>query len=301
MGSINIKGILLTTIGAACWGLSGSVGQYLFDIQGMDSRWLVPLRLGLSGILILIYCFFRHGKKTFAPWKSRKKAVVLLIYGIAGVSACQFFYFLTIELSNAAVGTILQDLAPIFILAFTCITLKRAPKTLEIVSIIIAILGVFLLTTHGDLSSLSVSKGALIAGVASAFCVMIYNVLAPRLTNDIPVIIAQGWSFLLGGIVTCLLFRSWTIHYVPNLYGILGIIFVIAVGNICAFTLYISGVKEIGPQKASLYSFAEPITAAIISTTVLHSPFTIWDVLGFALIFIMLWLITVAGRKESGL
>ena len=119
MGSINIKGILLTTIGAACWGLSGSVGQYLFDIQGMDSRWLVPLRLGLSGILILIYCFFRHGKKTFAPWKSRKKAVVLLIYGIAGVSACQFFYFLTIELSNAAVGTILQDLAPILPIRFS--------------------------------------------------------------------------------------------------------------------------------------------------------------------------------------
>lgn len=296
---INIKGILLTTIGAACWGISGSVGQYLFDVQGMDSRWLVPIRLGISGILILVYCFLRYGKSTLAPWRSRKKAIVMLIYGIAGVSACQFLYFLTIELSNAAIGTILQDLAPIFILAVTCITLKRAPKAFEIISIILAILGVFFLTTHGNISSMSVSRGALIAGVASAFCVMIYNVLAPHLTKDIPVIVAMGWSFLLGGIVTSLLFRSWTINYNPNLYGILGIIFVIIVGNICAFTLYISGVKEIGPQKAILYSFAEPITAAIISTTVLHSGFTIWDALGFALIFAMLWLITMADRKRG--
>ena len=35
------------------------------------------------------------------------------------------------------------------------------------------------------------------------------------------------------------------------------------------------GVKLIGAQKASLYSFAEPVTAAIISTFVLGSPFTV--------------------------
>ena len=42
-----------------------------------------------------------------------------------------------------------------------------------------------------------------------------------------------------------------------------------------------SGVPLIGPQKSSLYSFAEPVTAAIISTLVLGSPFTLWDALGF--------------------
>ena len=67
MKDINIKGILLTIIGAACWGLSGSVGQYLFDVQGMDSRWLVPIRLGVSGILILTYCFIKYGKTTLVP------------------------------------------------------------------------------------------------------------------------------------------------------------------------------------------------------------------------------------------
>ena len=44
-----IKGALLTLSGGACWGLSGSMGQYLFTRQGMDSRWLVPIRLGLAG------------------------------------------------------------------------------------------------------------------------------------------------------------------------------------------------------------------------------------------------------------
>ena len=39
-----LTGAILTTLGGICWGLSGSMGQYLFTRQGMDSRWLVPIR-----------------------------------------------------------------------------------------------------------------------------------------------------------------------------------------------------------------------------------------------------------------
>ena len=66
----NIKGILFTILGSACWGLSGTMGQYLFDVQNMDSRWLVPIRLGLSGILILAYCMIRHKDTVIKPWKT---------------------------------------------------------------------------------------------------------------------------------------------------------------------------------------------------------------------------------------
>lgn len=294
---IDIRGILYTILGASCWGLSGTMGQYLFDVQGMDSRWLVPIRLGLAGILLIIYCGFKHKEALVKPLKSKSLLFWLLIYGIAGVSTCQFLYFLTIELSTAAMGTILQDLAPIFILLVTCIQGKRWPRFTEILSIVLAITGVFFLTTHGNIQHMSLPLSALAAGVASAFCVMIYNVLAPKITSEIPVIVAQAWSFLFGGILLALAFQIWTIHYVPNIYGILGIAFVVVIGNIAAFTLYISGVSKIGPQKAILYSFAEPITAAILSTFVLGSAFTIYDALGFGLIFLMLWMITF--HKQS--
>ena len=294
---LDIKGILFTILGASCWGLSGTMGQYLFDVHGMDSRWLVPIRLGLAGILLIIYCGFKHKEALVKPLKSKSLLLWLLVYGIAGVSTCQFLYFLTIELSTAAMGTILQDLAPIFILLVTCIQCKRWPRLTEILSIALAITGVFFLTTHGDFNHMSLPLSALIAGVTSAFCVMIYNVLAPKITSEIPVIVAQAWSFLFGGILLALAFQTWKIHYVPNIYGILGIAFVVVIGNIAAFTLYISGVSKIGPQKAILYSFAEPITAAILSTFVLGSAFTIYDALGFGLIFLMLWMITF--HKQS--
>ncbi|MBO6128410.1 MAG: EamA family transporter [Pseudobutyrivibrio sp.] len=293
------KGILLTILGASCWGLSGSVGQYLFDVQQMDSQWLVPIRLGLAGLILIVYCLIKYKGETFKPWTTQGRPKYMITYGLLGVSCCQFLYFLTIELSNAAMGTILQDLAPIFILLVTCLYEKRGPKIGEICAIMLAILGVLFLTTHGNIENLSVARGPLIAGVGSAICVMIYNVLAPKITNDTPVVIAQAWSFLMGGAFGCLLFRIWEIPYTPNIYGLMGIAFVVLVGNIGAFTLYISGVKRIGPNKASLYSFAEPITAAIIGTTILGNKFTVFDAFGFALIFLMLCSITFSKRTNK--
>lgn len=300
MSKFNIKGIILTILGASCWGLSGSMGQYLFTVQKMDSRWLVPIRLGLAGIILLIYSSFKNKNEVLLPWKNKKSALIMLLYGLFGVSFCQFFYFLTIELSSAAVGTILQDLAPVFILIFTCILGKRFPKITEIGSIAMALFGVFLITTHGNFKAMSISSMALITGIISGICVAIYNILAPKLSH-IKVIIIQGWSFLLGGVLGALIFKIWEIKYVPNLYGLFGIVFVIVVGNVLAFNLYISGVQKIGPDKASLYSFAEPITATVISTTMLHSKFTLYDVAGFIMIFAMLWLITLDAKKEKSI
>ena len=37
--SDRVKGACLTMGGAACWGVSGCMGQYLFTRENMDSTW----------------------------------------------------------------------------------------------------------------------------------------------------------------------------------------------------------------------------------------------------------------------
>lgn len=292
------KGAFLTLFGGFCWGTSGSMGQYLFSQQGMDARWLTTIRLGLAGILLLLYSMKTFGtKKTFEPWTDRRDAIELLIYGLAGVSSCQFLYFLTIQLSSAAIGTILQDLSPIMILLVSCILAKRAPKVNEVLSIFLALLGVFLLTTNGSFTSLSVSPLALLSGVLCAVCVTIYNMEPVRLLKKYPVLLMQGWAFLMGSAMFLILFRPWSFHYVPTAMGYFGIAFVVLVGNVLAFPCYMSGVSLIGPEKGILYGFSEPVTAAIISTMFLGSPFTVWDALGFLSIFLMM--VAISWKKTE--
>lgn len=297
--SNRVKGAFLTLFGGACWGVSGCIGQYLFTRQGMDSTWLVPIRLFLAGLLMCGYYLVRNRKQLFAPWKGRRNAIDLLIYGLAGVSACQFLYFFTIQHSSAGVATILQDLFPVIVLAITCISGRRWPRAAEIGSIVLALAGVFLLTTHGSLTGLAISPIALASGVASAVCVVIYNMWPKNLQRQFSTPMLQGWAFLMGGALFLLLFRPWRMGYVPNLIGILGIAAVVLIGNVLAFSCYMQGVKLIGPQKASLYSFSEPVTAALISTLLLGSPFTPWDALGFGCIFVMLVLLGLPERRPA--
>ena len=300
--SDRVKGACLTMGGAACWGVSGCMGQYLFTRENMDSTWLVPIRLFLAGVILCVFYFIKNRKMLFDPWnvkKNPRNMLDLLIYGLAGVSCCQFTYFLTIQLSSAGMGTILQDLSPVIILLVVCIQQHRAPRLFEICSILLALIGVFLLTTHGSLTDLAISPAALLSGVASACCVVIYTMWPKKLQQQYPTPMRQGWAFLMGGTMFALIFQPWTMDYVPSAMGIFGIFTVVVLGNVMAFSLYMSGVPLIGPQRASLYSFAEPVTAAIISTLVLGSPFTVWDALGFGCIFLMLVLLSLPAKAKN--
>ena len=300
--SDRVQGACLTMGGAACWGISGCMEQYLFTRENMDSTWLVPIRLLLAGLLLCGYYFFKDRKQLFAPWNWKadpRNTIDLLVYGLAGVSFCQFLYFLTIQLSTAGIATILQDLSPVLILLVLCLQQRRTPRLFELCSILLALLGVFLLTTHGSLTSLAVSPAALAAGLVCACTVVIYTMWPKRLQAQYPTPLLQGWAFLLGGLAFHLIFRPWTMGYVPSAVGVIGILVVVLVGNVTAFSLYMSGVPLIGPQRASLYSFAEPVTAAILSTLLLGSPFTLWDALGFGCIFVMLVLLSLPARSGS--
>lgn len=292
-------GAFLTLAGGACWGLSGSMGQYLFTVEGMDSSWLVPIRLGLAGILLFLYCMVKERESLFRVWKKPKSAMLMIVYGFIGVSLCQFFYFLTIQLSSASIGTILQDLSPVMILFCSCFLEKRMPKRYEILCLFLALFGVFLIVTHGDVKELHVSPAALTAGTLSAVGVTIYNMLTKELTKECPVVVMQAWSFLMGGVVLGLFFHPWTVPYVPTAMGYVGIAFVVVVGNILAFTTYIKGVSLIGPSKGILYGFSEPVTAALVSVLFLGSHFGMFDFAGFIAIFLMLGLISYHMREDS--
>lgn len=197
--SRQLKGALMAAGGGVCWGISGTMGQYLFTHEAMQTTWLIPIRLSLAGLILFVYWLVKDRRLLFAPWRQRDSAVMLVLYGIFGISLSQFLYFLTIQFSNAAIGTIMQDLSPVMVLLVACATAHRKPRAYEIVSIVLALLGVILLTTHGDLTAFAVSPVALVAGVACAVCVTAYNCLYPRRElHDYPVSLLQAWAFLMG-------------------------------------------------------------------------------------------------------
>ena len=71
-------------------------------------------------------------------------------------------FFQSIAYANAATATILVLTSPLFVIVYLALSSHRRIKLTEIVSLVLAMFGVVLLVTKGDLNSIDLS----ILGVA---------------------------------------------------------------------------------------------------------------------------------------
>ncbi|MBO7370614.1 MAG: EamA family transporter, partial [Campylobacter sp.] len=278
-------GFFITLLGGIMWGFSGVCGQYLFEIKGISANWLVPFRLFCSGVVLLIYCaFYLRDKRFFAPLKDKRLYPQFLAFSLFGLMLTQYFYFYSIELSNAAISTVLQYTAPAMILVIACVSEKRLPKIIELVALILAMLGVIVLATHGDLGTLVISQKALIFALLSAVCVCFYNFAPKKLNQKYPVVLNLGWGMALGGVVLGVFLQVWNLQGVGDFSGFLALLGVVFFGTVLAFSFYMVGVKLIGAPKASIIASIEPVSAAVFAHFWLGTQFVFLDFVGFVLI-----------------
>lgn len=66
------RGALLCIFSASLWGVTGTVGQFLFQEMDVSSKWLASNRMFAAGILLLLYIYWRRGKEIFSIWKTKK-------------------------------------------------------------------------------------------------------------------------------------------------------------------------------------------------------------------------------------
>ena len=298
-GMSDTIGILMTIAGGCLWGLSAACGQFLFDVKGATAKWMVPIRLILAGSLMLFYYIIREKKEAFRIWKKKRDAIDVMIYGLAGLMLCQFTYYYTIELSNAGTATVLQYISPVLIMILVCISEKRTPKIMEVVALVLAVLGIFLIATHGDIKHLAISKEALVIGLFSAWTVVIYNMQPKRLMRYYPTPYLLAWGMVIGGIVLAMLFKPWQYEVHVDLGVILAFGTIVLLGTISSFSLYMQGVKLIGPGRASLYCCVEPIAATLICAVWLKEPFAAIDIVGFLCIIATILILGFLDLKKG--
>lgn len=277
-------GICFTLCGGMCWGLSGCFGQYLFQEKGITAEWLVTMRLFFAGLLLIALGLVLTKKRMGAVWKDSVDRKRLLIFSIGGMLTCQYTYFAAIQYSNAGTATVLQSLSPLIILAIVCMKEKRGPKRFEAAAIFCALLGVFLLSTRGDIRSMSITILALIFGLGAAVGAAAYNLLSGDLLRNYGVYAIVGYAMLIAGILMMLVVRPWTYDIVFDKGTFLATAGVVIVGTAIAFSLYLKGVSIVGPFMGSLLGMIEPVTAILISLIFLGADFHIMDFIGFVLI-----------------
>ena len=277
-----LRGIALTIIGGIFWGLAGVCGQYLFEERGLTAKWLVSVRLVLAGLILLLTVWAKQKKQMFEIWREKRDVFQLIMFGIFGRAFCQLSYYVAVETSNAGTATVLQYTAPIIIMLYVSVRNKKVPQRIEMLALVLAVGGTFLLATHGNITNLAISTETLVWGLASAVAMALYNLIPGELMKKFGTFNVIGWGMLIGGIFLCVFIKPWHVIGMWDIYTVLAMAAVILVGTILSFTTYMEGVRLIGASKASLFASVEPVTATFMTVVFMGAAFQFVDFIGLA-------------------
>lgn len=290
-------GIFFALISAAFWGIGGTVAQYLFQQQRVDVNWFVTVRLLLGGAL-LVGSQLLLGKPILNIWKTKRDAVRLVIFSIVGMLLVQYSYMLSIAIGNAAMATLLQYLAPVFIILFYIVTKQQPFTKLDAALIFFTIVGTFLLLTNGDTSSLSVPLAAVIWGIISGLALAFYTLYAKPLLETQSSILVVGWAMLIAGVVFNFVAPFWEAGDVTwTTATMLSLTFSIVCGTALAFWLFVASLNYISPKETSIFGTFEPLTAVVSSIVWLALPFGLWQFVGALCIIGMVLALSLVPKK----
>lgn len=293
-----LKGILFIITGAMLWGATGPLMEWLLNHTALTVSFMLTIRLSVAGIFLLTYLLLT-GKDIFSIWQQKFWSRQLITFGIVGMLGVQYAFVGAINESNAVLATLLQFLAPIFVVAYVSLSLKKWPPKYQVLGIIGTLLGLFLLLTNASFESLLVSNKALLWGVAVGLTFAFYTLYPARLMKEWNVLLVVGWGMLIGGVTLGIVSRVWQSNQwtVFTDLKITGLMLALIVTGTVAFILFLSSMKYITAVETSILSSIEPLTAMVISVIVFGTSLGLWQLVGvFVMLVCVTWL-SIAGEK----
>lgn len=297
--SIYVKGILFALLAGILWGITGPLGQFLFDEKTITPEWLVTCRLIVSGTVILLGMFVKRRWEIFTIWKDKKDAVHMVIYSVAGMMAVQYSFFVAVEASNGGTATVLQYTNPVMIILYLALFQKVRPKSKEVVAVLLALAGIFLLSTNGNLHTLVITPKGLFMGLLCAVFTCFYSMLPRRLMEKYDEVMVCGWSMFIGGIVLAIWKNPWKIgagadYQVWGLFGML-----VLFGTVIPFIASLKAIMLSGPMYANVLASIEPVVASFLTFLFLGTTFGGFEILGFGCIILTIVMLSLNKKVEA--
>lgn len=295
--SDKLKGIFSCILGASFWGVSGICGQFFFANYPISAAQVTVIRMLGTAVVLLPFLRWQQGPKIYDIFSNKRDVVILLLFSLFGLLFCQYAYIAAIYYSNAPTATILQYTSAIFILVFTCLRFLRLPTIREALSIMMAVGGVFLIVTHGDISTLVLSNSGLFWGINAALGAAFYILIPTRIIHKYGVLTIISYAMLIGGVALWLLGRVDIFNLNLDLAGYAMILVIILVGTLGGFGLYLHGSSLVGSIGAGMLGAFEPLTSLVLSVIIFEMVFAPVDYAGFVLVLVAI--LVLAGKKRK--
>ncbi|EKK20141.1 DMT family transporter [Fructilactobacillus florum] len=299
-----VKGMLLAIFASSSWGFSGALQQFVSQTETIPAGWFLSARTTFTGLILLTVCAVIYRGKIFNVFKSWRSIAWLIAYGLLGLAANMGSFYVAIQqggANGASSATILQYLAPLFILLGAFLFQHKKPLKIDLIVFLIALLGVFLSVTRGNIHELSIPMISLVMGIVSGITAACYVVLPKEIGRDNPPMVILGWGTLIASVAFNLHQPVWV--DVPHLStgGILGIAGIIFFGTILTFPSVIYATRYTDSATISLIDAIQPVITFVISIFWFQADISWPEIIGAVLIIVAIYILQAAQRHPERL
>ena len=271
------------------WASSGVAVQDFFTHSEKTAMELTNIRMCVAGLILIIIASRR--KKfwlTLGILRKRQRLWVdVIIYGIIGVMFMQFTYFQGIAIGGAAATTVICYTCPAMVVIWESVYNKKFPRRGEVLAVILAMIGVFLLITGGNPTKLLVPLGCVLWSLASG-AAFAFNAIYPKhlFAKKLDTYFLTGVGMFFGGLSTFLLIDNWSWAEFFGSEVIFDVIWIIIFGTVAAFLSFNAGLRFLTPEEASITVTTEPAASVVISWAVFGTKFGLIESLGIILVLL---------------
>lgn len=260
--------------------------------MAIPAMWFVGVRTTVAGIILLIVALIVLPKKEFfSIFKSWKETLTLIAFSIFGLFLNMYTFFYAIQQGNASTATILQYLAPLFIMLGSVLFFHKKVMRVDIISFALALIGVVLLITRGDFSKLAIPFSSVLWGIGSGITAALYVVIPQRLISKHNGLLVTGWGMLFAGIFSNFFHPVWVNAPHLSKTGLMGVIGVILLSNVIAFLLMVFSTKYTTAATISITDAVQPFTTLVLSVMFLSLSVNFAEIIGAIIVVVAIYVL----------
>jgi drug/metabolite transporter (DMT)-like permease len=270
------QGYLYIAVAAVFWGISATLGRAAFTgrllpnsgIRDVNPLILAQARTTFSFLAVSLWLLPKRG------WKRLRlplaDVVRLLLLGLFGVAASNYFYYLAIQRTNVATAIIVQYTAPVWVLVYMVARGHERPTLAKTISVLLALTGIALVIGLFGQGRLQLDTLGVTAALIAAFSFAYYNIGGHSILARY-----DHWTVLL--FTTLAASTFWIVINPPNQiaaahYSSAAWLFLLLfalLSVLVPFAFYFAGLQRLEPTKAIIASCLEPVFSILIAAVAL--------------------------------
>lgn len=266
------------------------LAMLIFGTIGIFRRYIplpssmIALVRGSVGMLFLLVWITLKGKHI--SWQGVKRNVLVLILSGAFLGFNWILLFEAYQYTSVATATLCYYMAPIIVILVSPILLKESLSIKKILCVVVALIGVFLVS---DVMAVGIQNVVEFKGILFGLGAAVFYAGVILLNKQIKEISAYDKTIMQLGIsvIVLLPYTLLAENVTKMVFTPLGVMMLMVVSIVhtgIAYALYFGSMKNLKAQTIALFSYIDPIVAIILSAVVLKEEMSILGKIGAILV-----------------